>query len=141
MSVARFEAANVAEGNGTWLPGSALSFQTVPLNTLSRVPPLFDVRVTIVPAGDLIVIWSWPQEVCVMEVATSRSYRYVPTPETVTVEVTVGVPVVAMTFGTSVLTQVEGVTGICGGHWHRPPTQTSTVQALPSVHEFVSSGV
>ena len=41
---------------GTWFPGSALSSQSVPLKTLSFAPPLSEVIVTTVPAGDVSVM-------------------------------------------------------------------------------------
>ena len=109
MSVTKFEAANVSAENGTWFAGSALSSHNVPLNRLSLVPPLFDDTVTIVPAGDLIEIWSWPVDVCVMNVFRLRSYKYGPTPETVSVDVTVFAAVAKIDFGTSMLSKCAGV--------------------------------
>src|SRR5262245_45134980 len=87
---------------GTWLPGSASSSHTVPLNTLSTEPPLFESSVTIVPAGDFNVICMSPTKVCVMNVLTLTSEMYGPAPAIVSVDVTVEI-VVGIVFGTSVL--------------------------------------
>jgi hypothetical protein len=51
------------------------------------------VRVTTVPAGDVIVTSRSAAKVCVMWVVTLRSNRYGPAPETTTVEVTTAGPV------------------------------------------------
>ena len=49
---------------GTWVPGSASSSQTVPLKTSSKVEPLSVVRVTTVPAGEVIVTSRSDEKVC-----------------------------------------------------------------------------
>src|SRR5262249_4632853 len=108
------DAANVALAKGTWLTGSAWSSQTVPLKTLSFRLPRSDVSVTLVPDGDVRVMSMSPQKVCVMNVFALRSRRYVGSPETTIVDVTTGVPLEEIAFGTSVLSKwnevpVQGV--------------------------------
>jgi hypothetical protein len=75
----------------------------VPLKTLSFVPPLSVVSVTTVPAGEVRVMSRFDAFVCLMNVFRSRSTRYVPAPDTLITDVTSGVPVLAIDFGTSVL--------------------------------------
>lgn len=70
------------------------------MNTLSFPPPLSVVSVTIVPAGDRIVISRSELNVCLRLVNISTSYRYVGTPLTTIVELTtLGGAVVGMTTG------------------------------------------
>lgn len=84
------------------------------MNTLSLPPPLSDVSVTIVPAGEVIVISRSALNVWVRLVNISTSYKYVGAPLTTTVELTTAGPV-GMAVGVALVK-------VCAADIpHRPP--------------------
>src|SRR5438093_894831 len=89
VSVTSFEAAKVFDGNGAWLPGSALSLQIVPSKTWSFELPLSLVIVTIVPAGDVSVMSRSALNVWRILVVSFKSARNGPVPATASVLETV----------------------------------------------------
>ena len=68
------------------MPGSALSSQSVPLNTLLGPLELSPEIMTILPEGDFSVKSRSPGHVCVMFVVSRTRPSFVPTPETVRFE-------------------------------------------------------